>query len=998
MPNIITSPILTSKIIGSYLILTVSLLSCYDSGDSKNKLSNETHSRQDVNSKTTSRKKPTHKEKATKVDFKQITNEAGINISNISGSPEQGFISETMSAGVAAFDANGDGYMDLFTVGGTKEGLTTSSSSHNLLINQRNGTFLEQTHEAGLYYEGWGMGTAVGDTDNDGDVDLYVTYLGTNQFYINDGNAKFTEQGGLSGIGDSNWGSSAAFGDLNNDGLLDLYVTNYVEFSFENPPGGKLKCSYKGLNTFCGPQGMKSSSDILYRNEGKNKFSDISKQTTVADYMLPALGVALSDIDNDGDLDIYIANDSERNLFFNNLKHWSFKEQAIESGLAYSENGRAQAGMGVDAADYDEDGDIDFYVTNFSDDVNTLYQNQGNGTFIDNTYAAGLGSIIRPYLGWATGFYDFDRDGDLDIFVANGHIYPQLNTFSDGLSYPQVNLLYRNESGYYKNVVNPLGWESEKVTRSAALIDYDNDGDKDIIFVNLNDKIDLLRNELSNSNTWIGIKLTGTKSNRDAIGARITMISNQRTRMREVQRGRGFQSQFDPRIIFGFQPDEKIIETIVSWPSGLKQTFKDIPLKTYLQINEGSMTVTALNNNINNHEAKRPYPSDPKDSEYKKNPEPPFQIRRDGWKARDYANEGRKLYEEGRYDRAKFVLEYAYKLAPQNPAIQINLATVLFHGYGAYAKVAQILKQTIIISPKNSAAYLLLGKAQLRSNLIDEAITTFKRAVATDSTNWETNNWLGLAYIRNKQPRNAIKFFTDATIIAPWLPTPHLHLANAFSLTGNNAQAVIAKKNFDYLKPLQEQVDQYLEKVKVFPDSSRAQTLLALAYAEQGRHSIALRHFNLALQSDSTFSPAYHGVGRIYFRNGDMELAIRNFEQACRWNQKYIPALIDLGKAYYKIKEWDRAIGIYSYVLKLGNDTEFVKTNLAMSFAMKGNITAAKRYFSEAIHDNPQDVSALDGMAQIHESEGERSEAKLIWEKISKLDPDHIRAKNKLNK
>ena len=165
------------------------------------------------------------------------------------------------------------------------------------------------------------------------------------------------------------------------------------------------------------------------------------------------------------------------------------------------------------------------------------------------------------------------------------------------------------------------------------------------------------------------------------------MISNQRTRMREVQRGRGFQSQFDPRIIFGFQPDEKIIETIVSWPSGLKQTFKDIPLKTYLQINEGSMTVTALNNNINNHEAKRPYPSDPKDSEYKKNPEPPFQIRRDGWKARDYANEGRKLYEEGRYDRAKFMLEYAYKLAPQNPAIQINLATVLFHGYGAYAKV-----------------------------------------------------------------------------------------------------------------------------------------------------------------------------------------------------------------------------------------------------------------------------------------------------------------------
>ncbi|MEE3233686.1 MAG: FG-GAP-like repeat-containing protein [Candidatus Latescibacterota bacterium] len=934
---------------------------------------------------------------AEEVRFSEVAKEAGIDISNISGSPEQGYISETMSAGVAALDADSDGFLDLFIIGGTTNNLTNPTGSQHLFINQQDGTFSDLTRKAGLYYEGWGMGSAVGDTDNDGDIDLYVTYLGINQFYLNNGDATFTEIGSFSGTADSSWGSSAAFGDLNNDGLLDLYVTNYVEFSFVDPPVGKLKCSYKGLESFCGPQGMKSTPDRLYQNLGNNIFEDVSKHTTISNYMLPALGVVLCDIDNDADLDIYIANDSERNLLFNNTGNWNFEEQAIEIGLAYSENGRAQAGMGIDAADYDEDGDIDFYVTNFSDDVNTLYQNQGNGTFVDNTYAAGLGSIIRPYLGWSTGFFDYDNDGDLDIFVANGHIYPQLNTINGGLTYPQANLLYRNDAGYYRNVEQPLGWEAKKVTRAAALLDYDNDGDQDILFVNLNEKPDLLRNDLPNTGNWVGIKLTGTKSNRDAIGARVTMVSNQTTRMREIQRGRGFQSQFDPRVVFGLQANEKIEKILVTWPSGLNQSFKNIPLKTYIEIEEGRATVIANRFEINYKTIPPPSKSS-KNFTSNKSPSRPIQVSRSGWKASDYAKEGQRLYGQGRYKHARTTLEHANKLAPKNSAIQINLATVLFHGFGAYEKVIEILNKTINDSPNNSSAYLLLGKAQLRANRLVDATTTLQQAVARDSTNWEANNWLGVAYLRSKQPQIAVKFFTRATLIAPWRPTPHLHLSNVFSQLGNNEQALTAKKNFEHLKPLQEQVEQYQEKVKIFPDSSRAQTLLALAYVEQGQQSLAIRHFQIALQSDSTFSPAYHGLGRIYSLNGNMELAIINLEQACRWDQKYIPALIDLGKAYYKIRQWDRSIAIYSYVMTLQNSDTLVKTNLAMSYAMKGNIPTAKRFFSEAIQDDPKDISALDGMAQILESEGKKLDAKLLWEKILKIEPNHSRARIELQK
>ena len=978
-----------------YLIISLCFFGCSNSEDLINQKTNKQEFLKVINSTKNSQKKQASN--TEEIRFSEVAKEAGIDIKNISGSQEQGYISETMSAGVAALDADGDGFLDLFIIGGTKNNITQPIGSQHLFINKKDGTFSDVTRKAGLYYEGWGMGSAVGDTDNDGDIDLYVTYLGINRFYRNNGDLTFTEIGSFSGTADSSWGSSATFGDLNNDGLLDLYVTNYVEFSFNSPPVGKLKCSYKGLASFCGPQGMTSSSDRVYQNLGQNKFKDVSQHTGISEYMLPALGVVLTDIDNDSDLDIYVANDSERNLFFKNNGNWLFEEQAIEIGLAYSENGRAQAGMGVDAADYDEDGDIDFYVTNFSDDVNTLYQNQGNGTFIDNTYAVGLGGIIRPYLGWSTGFFDYDNDGDLDIFVANGHIYPQLITLDDGLTYPQANLLYRNESGYFTNVEQPRGWEAKKVTRAAALIDYDNDGDQDIFFVNLNEKPDLLRNDLPNNGNWVGIKLIGNKSNRDAIGTRVTMVSNKSTRMREIQRGRGFQSQYDPRIIFGLKTKEKLEKILVTWPSGMTQSFKNIPLKTYIEIEEGRATVTTKQYEID-YTIPLQLSTTSKNTISDKNPKIAFEVKRNGWKPSDYAKEGEKLFNQGRYQRALATLEYANKLAPENNAIQINLATVLFHGFGDYERIIKILSKTIKSSPNNSHAHLLIGRAQLRTNQLDDATKNLQKAVAIDSTNWETNNWLGVAYLRSKKRETAAKFFTRATIIAPWHPTPHLHLSNLFSQLDNKKDALIARKNFDYLKPLQEQVEHYREKIKGFPENSRAQTLLALAYLEQGQQSLAIKHFQIALQSDSTFSPAYHGLGKVYSLNGHIERAIRNLERACKWDKKNIPALIDLGKAYYRIKQWDRSIAIYSYVMTLQNHVGLVKTNLAMSYAMKGDLSKAKRYFSEAIGENPKDISALDGMAQILKSEGKTSEAKAIWETILALEPTHSRSIIELQK
>ena len=519
--------------------------------------------------------------------FVDVSREAGLDFRNVSGSPTQNYVLESMSAGAAFFDYDNDGFQDLFVVNGTRLEYQPEEARNRLFRNEpgADGARVFRPVQADLGRGGWGMGCAVGDYDNDGDVDLYVTYWGPNQLWRNDRAGRFAEVAVAAGVDDKRWGSSAAFGDVDRDGWLDLYVANYLEFDLDNPPAGGSKCHYKGLYVYCGPEYAGRQADRMYRNRGDGTFADLSDSTGVGALRYPAMGVVFNDLDRDGDLDLYVANDTEPNLLWRNDGAWQLAEVAVQAGAAYSGEGRPQASMGLHAGDFDSDGDLDLFATHFSDELNTLYCNEAPGHFRDCTREAGLGQIEGPYLGWGTAFVDLDRDGWLDLFVANGHVYPQLDQSYADLRYAQRNLLYRNEGGRFREVgkQSGAGWALQQVSRAAAVGDYDNDGDVDIFIMNLNDAPTLLRNDSAADNRWLGLRLVSAQG-RIAIGAEVQVQAGGRRQVREVHRGYSFQAQHDPRLLFGLGSASEVEQVEIRWPSGRRQVLPSLPTGRYVEV------------------------------------------------------------------------------------------------------------------------------------------------------------------------------------------------------------------------------------------------------------------------------------------------------------------------------------------------------------------------------------------------------------------------------
>jgi hypothetical protein len=529
------------------------------------------------------------------VQFTDITKQAGIDFKHISA-PEKKYIVESMSGGVVFFDYNNDGLLDIYLVNSLTVDLVAKGEKTRsaLYRNNGDGMFTDVTEKAGVGYPGWGMGACAGDYDNDGDPDLYVTCFGPNVLYRNNGDGTFTDVTQKAGVGDARWSGGAAFADYDNDGTLDLFVANYVDFKMDSlPEFGKGKfCEYRGVRVQCGPRGLPGAGDALYHNNGDGTFTDVSKAAGVADPRgYYGLGVMWFDYNDDGLIDLFVANDASPNYLYKNNGISTFTEVGYPAGVAVNEDGAEQACMGVTIGDYNHDGRFDLFVTNFSEEYNTLYRGLGDGHFTDASYASRTAISSIPTVGWGAKFFDYDNDGWIDLFVVNGHVYPQVDGANVGTRYRQRKLLYRNNrDGTYVEVAGENGSAllAERVSRGAAFGDVDNDGDVDVIINDLDGPPLLLRNDGGNHNHSILIRTVGTKSNRDGIGARIKVIAGDLVQMDEVRSGGSYLSHNDLRVHFGLGQAEKVDVVEIRWPSGQVDRLKDVPANQIIEVKEGA--------------------------------------------------------------------------------------------------------------------------------------------------------------------------------------------------------------------------------------------------------------------------------------------------------------------------------------------------------------------------------------------------------------------------
>ena len=521
--------------------------------------------------------------------FRDVAPEQGLVFRHHHGGTGEKYYVETMGAGCCLLDYDNDGDLDVyFPQGSPLPGWNRSLVLENKLFRNDRGTWTDVTSEADVGHRGYGIGCASADVDNDGYADLYVTNFGPDVLYHNNGDGTFSDITVTAGIENTHWGSSAAFFDADNDGWLDLYVVNYVAYSLDrNPWCGEHR---SGRRAYCDPDVFAGVADRLYHNNGDGTFQDVSAAAGIATERGKGLGVVPGDIDNDGDLDLYVANDKVMNLLWINDGQGRFTEDALFAGVGFNENGYAEAGMGVDFGDYDRDGWLDLFVTNFSGESNTLYHNQKNGFFLDVTFSAGLGGPSLNFLGFGTKFVDLDRDGWLDIFVVNGHVIDNISLFNPGYTHAQPKQVFLNlRNGTFDDVTDQIrgALQTPTVGRGAAFGDIDNDGDVDVVISNNNGPANLLQLEDLPQNNWVGFQLEGRTVNRDAIGAKITLTSPTGSQVAWVNPGASYLASNDPRVLFGLGADSIVDEVIVAWPGGGTDRLSGLQANRYYRITQG---------------------------------------------------------------------------------------------------------------------------------------------------------------------------------------------------------------------------------------------------------------------------------------------------------------------------------------------------------------------------------------------------------------------------
>jgi hypothetical protein len=531
-----------------------------------------------------------------RVEFHDVTERAGIHTITVAGGTNKNYVLEVNGSGVCWFDYNKDGYVDLYLVNGsTLEALQRKARrtmSNRLYRNNGDGTFKDVTETAHVGGTAWGFGCVAADYDNDGYADLLVTNFGANALYHNNQDGTFTDVAARAGVAGGNiWHTGAAFGDYDRDGYLDLYVAGYLDFDYKTP---LLKtCNYRGVQVHaCGPLGYKGAPDALYHNNRDGTFTDVTPKAHVMDRNLYyGFTVIFDDFDDDGLPDIFVANDSNPNYLYRNRGDGTFEEIGVSSGVAYNVDGKEMSSMGVAVGDYDNDGRMDLFVTTFANDNYVLFHNEGKGAFSDLSFQSGIGERTIPYLGWATFFLDYDNDGFKDLFAASGHVYPEVDGKLGAETYREPLLLFHNlHNGKFAEASADVGLRAFRArsARGGAYCDYDNDGDLDLLVSNIDDSPQLLENAGGNRANWLELKLLGTVSNRDAIGAKVKVTAGDLVQYEHVRAGGSFISGNDLRLHFGLGDHTEADSVEIQWPSGAKESLNNVKSNHILAVREGS--------------------------------------------------------------------------------------------------------------------------------------------------------------------------------------------------------------------------------------------------------------------------------------------------------------------------------------------------------------------------------------------------------------------------
>ncbi len=957
--------------------------------------------------------------------FEDVTTAAGISFVHTSGASGRKFGVETIGSGAAFVDYDNDGHVDLYVVNGADlPGYTSESTPRNALYhNAGNGEFEEMAADAGVADERYGMGVSAGDYDNDGDTDLFVSNFGPNRLYRNEGLAggwKFIDVAGGNALGDDDsWSTGCAFADYDLDGDLDLYVANYLEYAFEEDalaPGGTLPT----LRRHLAPTEYAGRRDFLYRNDGGDRFADVTEAAGLLSLRCRELGVLFFDFDDDGDPDMFQGNDATPNFLYRNDGDGAFAEIGLMAGVAYNEAGKPEGTMGVDAADVDGDGRLDLVMTNFQWESNTLYRNLGGGRFKDATREAGIGTTSFDRLAFGTNFLDVDNDGDQDLYVANGHIDENIAEFDRAAAYGQPDQLYLNDgAGRFIDTAERAGpfFARSMVGRGSAVADYDNDGDRDLFIVNTAQPAVLLRNDTPTENRWLALRLKGTVSNRDGYGARVEVQSGDLVQVAEARSASSYLSQSDPRLFFGLGSRETIDRVSIRWPSGRHQQVLAVATNQILEVIEPAAPGTVASSKT---------PDDSPLAETESRSPADLELL---WERAPLVFPASLRRQPSPELADTDSLDALVEASPGSARVHLELADALLRG-GRHADAEAHYRTALALEPGDASSHVGLGKIHSARGTFAPAVRHFDQAIRIDPDNAEPHYLLGNIAVRSEQLRRAIGHYEEALARNPQHALAHYNLAGTHARQTDFRPAIDAiergiealpksaelRLRLAHILFIQARYDAALEQLQevaeLEPDHDELHAQTARVFRQMGQVDAARSRLQKGLEADSTDAALNAQLGTLLLEDGEPQAAERHLVRAIRENPDDAEAYYALGHAHIgqgetargelvldffrRLQESDDELSKYKTAIALNPSDSEALYDLGAVYSRIGRFEAARQAYGACLAIRPDHADALNNLGNIYLRRHQVEMAVEIYVQALEHDPTNARARRNL--